>query len=65
MIHVDYESKTTFVMQPHLIKTLKEQFGEEVNNLIEYGTSCIPQFKIIRPVDDIKRIDSNLQTKYR
>jgi hypothetical protein len=31
-INLDYESKTTFVMQPHLINTLKEKFGVEVNN---------------------------------
>jgi hypothetical protein len=63
MIHVDYE-KTKFLMKPHLIKTLEEKFGEEFYNLSEYGTPGIPQFKIVRPGDDIERIDSNLQTRY-
>ena len=33
-IFVNYENRTTFVMQPHLIKNLEDKFGEEVNNLV-------------------------------
>ena len=32
-IQINQETKTTFVMQPHLINSLIEKFGEEVMNL--------------------------------
>jgi hypothetical protein len=32
-------------MQPHLIKNLEDKFGEEVNNLSNYGTPGTPRFK--------------------
>jgi hypothetical protein len=52
-----HERKTTFLMQSHLIKTLEETFGGEVDNLSEYGTPGTPEFKIVRPGDDIERTD--------
>jgi hypothetical protein len=42
-ILTDYERKTTFVMQPHLIYYLKEKFEKEVNNLSDYGTPGTPR----------------------
>ena len=54
-IQINPEIKTTFVMQPHLINSLIEKFGEEVMNLSNYGTpgtpgtSGTPRFKIVRP----------------
>jgi hypothetical protein len=42
-------NKTTYVMLPHLIKSLIEKFGEEVVNLYNSGTLGTPQFKIVRP----------------
>jgi hypothetical protein len=47
-----------------LINTLEGKFVEEVNNLSEYGMPSTPQFKIVRPGDDIQRIDLNLQISY-
>jgi Ethanolamine utilization protein EutJ (predicted chaperonin) len=64
-IHVDYENKTTFVMQTHALKTLEEKFGDQLNNLSKYVTPGTPRFKIVRLGDDIERIDSNLQTRYK
>ena len=51
-------------MQPHLINSLIEKFGEEVSNLSMYGTPGTPRFKIVRP-DDEDKIDSVMQSKYR
>ena len=64
-IFVNYENNVTFVMQPHLIKNLEDKFGEEVNNLSNYGTPGTPRFKIVRPNDDVEKIDSKLQARYR
>jgi hypothetical protein len=60
----DYERKTTFVMQPHLINNLKEKFEKEVNNLSDYGTPGTPRFKIVRPSDETEKIDGDLQSTY-
>ena len=46
---INQETKTTFVMQPHLINSLIEKIGEEVMNFSNYGTPGTPQFKILRP----------------
>jgi hypothetical protein len=51
-------------MQPHLIKSLIDKFGEEVKDLCNYGTPGTPQFKIVRP-DDADKVDTAMQTKYR
>jgi Reverse transcriptase (RNA-dependent DNA polymerase) len=64
-IFVNYEKNPTFVMQPHLIKNLEDEFSEEVNNLSNYGTPGTPRFKIVRPNDDVEKIDSKLQARYR
>jgi hypothetical protein len=64
-IHEDYKSQEKSVMQAHLIKNLEGKFGEEANNLNEYGTPGTLKFKIVRPGDNIERIDSNFQAKYR
>jgi hypothetical protein len=56
MIHVHYENKTAFVIKPHLIKTLEEKFGDEVNNLSEYGTPSTPRFNIVSPVKTLKEL---------
>jgi hypothetical protein len=61
----DYERKTTFVMQPHLINNLKEKFEKEVKNLSDYGTPGTPRFKIVRPSEENEKIDGDLQSKYR
>jgi hypothetical protein len=53
------------VTQSHLIKTLEDGFGEEVNNLREYTTPGTPRLKIVRPGDNFERIDSNLQIRCR
>jgi hypothetical protein len=60
----DYERKTTFVIQPHLINKLKEKFEKEVNNSSDYGMPGTPRFKIVRPSDKTEKIDENLQSKY-
>jgi hypothetical protein len=64
-ILTDYERKTTFVMQPHLINNLKEKFEKEVNNLSDYSTPGTPRFKIVRSTEETEKIYGNLQSKYR
>ena len=63
-ININQDTKTTFVMQPHLINSLIEKFGEEVMNLSNYATPGTPRFKIVRP-DDEDKIDLEMQSKYR
>ena len=63
-IQINQQTKTTYVMQPHLINSLIEKFGEEVSNLSIYGTPGTPRFKIVRPENEDK-IDSVMQSKYR
>jgi hypothetical protein len=46
-------------MQPHLIKSFFDKFGEEVEDLCNYG-----QFKIVRSDDAIK-VDVATESKYR
>jgi hypothetical protein len=64
-ILTDYERKKTYVMQSHLIKSLKEKFEKEVNNLSDYGTPGTPKFIIVRLLDENEKIDGNQQAKYR
>jgi hypothetical protein len=64
-ILTDYERKTTFVMQPHLINNLKEKFEKEANNSSDRDTPGTPRFKIVRSLDETEKIDVNLQSKYR
>jgi hypothetical protein len=63
-ILTDYERKTKFVMQPHLINNLKEKFEKEVKNLSDYVTPGTPRFKIVIPSDETEKIDGDLQSKY-
>jgi hypothetical protein len=63
-ILTDYERKTTFVILPHLINSLKEKFEKEVNNLSDYGSPGTSRFKIVRATDKTEKIDGNLQSKY-
>jgi hypothetical protein len=58
------KKKFTFVMQPYLINSLEETFGEEVVNLHDYETAGTPRCKIIRPNDNDK-IESEMQLKYK
>jgi hypothetical protein len=52
-------------MQPHLLENLEQKFGEEVSKLQVYGTPGTPRFRIVRPKEDIEKIDDELQSKYR
>jgi hypothetical protein len=52
-------------MESHLIKNLEGKLGQEVNNLSNYGTPGTHRFKIVRPSDDVKKIDPKLQARYR
>jgi hypothetical protein len=63
-ILTDYETKTTFVMQPHLTNNQKEKYEKEIKKLSDYSTPGTPRFKIVRPTDKTKKIDGNLQSKY-
>jgi hypothetical protein len=51
-------------MQPHLIKSLIDKFGDEVKDLCNHGTPGTPRFKIVRP-DNAEKVDTAMQTKYR
>ena len=62
-IQINQDTKTTYVMQPHLINSLIEKFGKEVMNLIIYGTLGTPRFKIERS-DDEDKIDLVMQSNY-
>jgi hypothetical protein len=63
-IQINQTTITTCIMQPHLIKSLIDKFGEEVEDLCNYGTLGTPQFKIVRP-DDADEVDAAMQSKYR
>jgi hypothetical protein len=64
-IITNLENKTLFIMQPHLIKNLEVKFGAEVVNLSNYGMAGTPRFKIVRPSENVDKIDPDLQTMYR
>ena len=63
-IQINQATKTTYIMQPHLIKSLIDKFGEEVEDLCNYGTPGTPRFKIVRP-DDADKEDAAMQSRYR
>jgi hypothetical protein len=63
-IQINQATKTTYIMQPHLIKSLIDKFGDKVEDLCNYGTPGTPQFKIVRP-DNADKVDIAMQTKYR
>jgi Reverse transcriptase (RNA-dependent DNA polymerase) len=64
-IITNFDDKTLFIMQSHLIKSLEVKFGAEVMNLSNYGTSGTPRFKTIRPSENVDKIDPDLQARYR
>jgi hypothetical protein len=41
-IQINQATKTTYIMQPHLIESLIDKFGEEVEDLCNYGTPGTP-----------------------
>jgi hypothetical protein len=49
-------------MQPHLIENLREKFGGEVNKMQSYYTTGTPQFKILRPTNELEIIKADLQS---
>jgi glutamine synthetase adenylyltransferase len=59
------EKLEVLVMQPHLLKGLKDKFGEEVNNLSNYATSGNPRFKVVKSRDMVETIDMERQLRYR
>jgi hypothetical protein len=61
----DLESKSILILQPHLIKNLEANFGQEICNKRVYKTPGIPRFKIVRPATDDDVIDADLQGRYR
>jgi hypothetical protein len=64
-IITNLDDKTLFIMQPHLIKNLEVKFGAEIVNLSNYGTPGTPCFKIVRPSENVDKIDPDLQARYR
>jgi hypothetical protein len=64
-IITNFEDKTLFIMQPHLIKNLEVKFGAEIINLSNYGTPGTPRVKIVRPSENVDKIDPDLQPRYR
>jgi hypothetical protein len=52
-------------MQPHLINYLQEISENEVNSLSDYGTPWTPYFIIVKPSDEMDRIERIHQSKYR
>jgi hypothetical protein len=65
-IIANFENKTFFLMQPHLIESLELKFVDEiVKNLSNYGTPVTPWFKIVRPSKNVNKIYPNLQARHR
>jgi hypothetical protein len=52
-IITNFNNKTLFIMQPHLIKKLEMKFGNEIVNLSNYGMPGTPRFKIVRPSENV------------
>jgi hypothetical protein len=64
-IITNFDNKTLFIMQPHLIKNLETKFGAEIMNLSNYGTPGTPHFKIVRSSENVDKLDPDLQARYR
>jgi hypothetical protein len=58
-----FDNKTLFIMQPHHVKSLDMKFGAEIMNLSNYGMTGIPCFKIVRPSENVDKIDPDLQAR--
>jgi hypothetical protein len=52
-------------MQPHLIGNIEKKFGEEVNKMQRYTTPRTRQFKIVRPTNELKAFEADLQSRFR
>jgi hypothetical protein len=52
-------------MEPHLIKNLEVKFGAELVNLSNYGLPGTPHFQIVRPSENVNKIDPDLQARYK
>ena len=59
------EEGKIWILQPHLLKHLEQKFGEEVSGLQEYSTPGTPRFRVVRPKEEMDKIESELQTRYR
>jgi hypothetical protein len=53
------------IMQPHITKNLETKFGAEIMNLSNYGTPGTPRFKIVRPSENVDKVNPDLQARYR
>jgi hypothetical protein len=60
-IITNFEKKPLFIMQPHRIKSLGIKIGNEIVNLSNYGTPGTPRCKIVRPSENVDKIDPHLQ----
>jgi hypothetical protein len=52
-------------MQPHPIDNLEKKFGEEVSKMKRYTAPGTPQFKIMRPKNELEVIETDLQSRFR
>jgi hypothetical protein len=64
-ILTDNENIITFVIQPYLIKNLREKLESAINNLSDYEMPGTPSFKIVRPIDKTEKFDPDQQSMYR
>jgi Reverse transcriptase (RNA-dependent DNA polymerase) len=64
-ISQDIDQGKAWIMQPHLIRHLRERFGEEVQDMKHYSTPGTPRFKIVRPNDEIDGVNAMMQSRYR
>jgi hypothetical protein len=53
------------ITQPHLIDNLDKKFCEAVNKLQSYITPGTPQFKVVRPNNELEVIKDDLQSRFR
>ena len=55
-IKISDDKKHAWLGQPHLIKNLKNIFGELVNEVWSHKIPGTPKFLNIRPMEDIEKI---------
>ena len=63
-IKISNDKKHAWLGQLHLIKNLKSKYGKLVNKVRNHKMPGTPNFLIIRPAEDIKKISIEDQQTY-
>lgn len=64
-INFSEDGKRACITQPHLIKNLEKNFGEEVSSMPQYKTPGTPSFKVFRNKEEAEKISKEQQSRYR